>query len=698
MFTQTLPIWKEAPFTRFLIPFISAIIAEWYGNIRISFIWTIFFTSLCTLILFAQSKFVLQFKYNWIKGSLLNSLLFCLGYFVTGFNDYSQHGSRQLYKKGDVVIANIEEPLIEKSKTLKAEASIQFIVRKDSLLLTKSHILIYLQKDSTTFLMNYGSQIVFTKPVQPIRNAGNPGAFDYQQYCSFQHIYGQVYLTKKDFIILPKKKENFFKKFLFILRKKIVNNLQTYIKGKKETGLAEALLIGYKNDLDKDLIQSYTNTGVVHIIAISGLHLALIYSLLQFSLKKVGGKKNSRWIKPIILITCLWSFSFLSGASPSVLRSAVMFSFIIIGKSFSKSGSIYNSLAASAFLLLCYNPFWIWDIGFQLSYCAVLSIVIFERVIYNWFFIKNKLLDIVWKSASVSLAAEILTGPISIYHFHQFPNYFLFSNLLAVPLSSLVLLGELFVCFIGFVPFIAKIAGAIVSWMIMLLNGIIEYIEKLPFSIWDHLHISLFQLLFIYMAIVSFSVWLLQKNKTQLWITLFALMCFAIPRALSFINTNHQSAIVVYNVPHHEAIDFIRGRVCIFKGDDAIEKNDSIQNIYFRPARIQYRINQVFKSRLVDSSNNSCTIFQVKNKRVVVIDRSIFFKETWQKITVDLIIIAKSPQIDIHNLSSVFNCKQWIFDASNSISKINAWKRECSQLGLSSFNVADKGAFTLSID
>ena len=156
-------------------------------------------------------------------------------------------------------------------------------------------------------------------------------------------------------------------------------------------GLAEALLIGYKDDLDKTLVQSYSNTGVVHVIAISGLHLGLIYWLLLMLFKPLQ-KRKLKWLRPVFILTGLWLFSLLAGAQPSVLRSAVMFTCIVLGDSFARKSSIYNTLALSALLLLCINPYWLWDVGFQLSYAAVLSIVIFMQPIYNWFYIKNKVL------------------------------------------------------------------------------------------------------------------------------------------------------------------------------------------------------------------------------------------------------------------------------------------------------------------
>jgi len=694
---QIPPAWKQAPFIRLVIPLMAGIAASWYLLIPAWFAWSICISSTLMLFLFGFNKIFIQFSYNWIRGVLLHIAIFTTGILLICYNDYSrdQVSLNHLYKSGDIIIARLEEPLTQKSKTFKAEASVQAIFRNNRFITVKTNILLYIQKNQELPLLVYGTKIIFYKTLQPIKNSGNPNTFDYQRYCIFQHIFYQVYLSSNEFSVLQDKDENFFKKYLFTTRSKILTILRSFLKTGKEIGLAEALLIGYKDDLDKELIQSYTQTGVVHIIAISGLHLALIYGLLELLLKKFRKGKKHQWINPIILLSALWIFSFLSGASPSVLRSAVMFSFIIIGKQFSKSNSVYNSLAASAFLLLCYNPFWLWDTGFQLSYAAVLSIVMFMRPIYNCFFVQNKILDLVWKSTSVTLAAQILTFPISVYYFHQFPIYFLFTNLLAVPLSSLVLIGELLVCIISLLPAFASIAGVTVSWLIYILNSFIEHMQSLPFSIWDHLYITLFQLIAIYLVIACISFWLTAKNKFFLFASLIALLSFITIRTFHFSKSYKQQLLVVYNVPKHQAIDFVKGREYIFICDSSLVESEVLQNFYLQPARTALRISPDMQ---LDCPKKNNHFFRLGSKRIIVIDQSTTFIPSASKVNIDIVIISKNPSIRIYNLAQSFTCRQWIFDSSNPGWKINKWKKECEQLGFPCHDVVDKGAFVMNMD
>ena len=694
---KPIPIWKEAPFLRLIIPLIIGIIVQWYYQlpIAVSFVGFVFLT--LSYILFQFSKKFIQFRLYWVNGIIINLLLFCIGSMLTYYRDvsHSPNHINNFYKNGDAIIATLQEPLSEKEKSFKAVASVEFVSDNDSLHTVKSSLLIYFKKDSSLPELDYGSQIVFNKTLQPIKNSGNPGTFDYQQYCAFQGIYYQVFLKQGEFVVMPQKNESIIKKFLLAAQQRTLEVFQKYIQGDKEKGFAEALLIGYKDDLDKNLIQSYTNTGVVHIIAISGMQLALIYGFLLIIFKPFTKFRMIRFSKPIIVIITLWLFSLMSGASASVLRAAVMLTSIVIGESFSKKTSIYNNLGASAFLLLCYNPFWLWDVGFQLSYSAVLSIVIFMKPIYNLMYVQNKILDFIWQLTAVTLSAQILTTPISIFHFHQFPNYFLLTNLVAVPLSSIILFGELFLCAISFVPFIAKFVGIVLHKLIWLLNSFIEHIEKMPQALWNGLQINILQVIFFYAFIISISIWLMMKKKNYFQIGLTALLCFVMIRSFSFLQSDHQQKMIVYNVPQHQAIDFISGRDYFFKGDSILLEDGFLRNFHLKPSHIINRISETDSLSDLQHNNNA---FQFDNKKILLIDQSISLVNLQTKTKVDIIILSRNPSIKIPDLANIFDCKQWVFDSSNSPWKTSKWKKECEQLHLSCFDVVDKGAFVMNVD
>ncbi|MDP4131915.1 MAG: ComEC/Rec2 family competence protein [Bacteroidota bacterium] len=412
-------------------------------------------------------------------------------------SDSLSHGAL----KNSCLIARLDNDPVKKPNAFKSLATVQYLCGRNGCFREKEKIFVYFHTGQMPENIVSGSLIIFSKPLLPIENTVAIAGFDYKAYCLFKHIHAQIFVKTSEYQVLGEVKENFFSAYLSSWRKNLLRILRKYIPDKEESGLMEALMIGYTDDLDRDLVQSYSNTGVVHIIAISGLHLALIYQLLQLLLRRIKDKNSWRWLKLTLLVGSLWIFSLLSGASPSVIRSAVMFSILLLAHTLSRDSSVYNSLASSAFLLLCFDPFWLWDTGFQLSYSAVLSLVIFLKPIQGLFYIQNKLLKGFWSSASVSIAAQILTTPISVYYFHRFPNYFLFSNLLAVPLSSCILIGGILLCLVSFSPLLAHFFGWILGKEIGLLNGFVQYTADLPGAVTDRLSVNLLQVILLYMMI-----------------------------------------------------------------------------------------------------------------------------------------------------------------------------------------------------
>jgi competence protein ComEC len=694
-----IPVWKKAPFLRLLIPVIIGILLQWY----IQFDWEqILLAAVCFAIAFTAFQLlplVLRFKFQTLQGFLINLLLIVLGLFITYQKDirHRENWFGNIYHDSDYIIATINEPLLEKNKSYKAEAVVDNILHNETVKNIAGKIIIYFEKDSANELsLKYGDKILISKKLQEIRNSGNPGAFNYQRYSAFRQIFHNVFLKKNDWLLLDGKNINPFNQFLFTARRNVLNILQKNMQGHDDQlAIAEALLIGYTQDLDKDLVQAYSNTGVVHIIAISGMHLALIYVMLVWIFNKMPFIRKSKIIKVIFILSCLWLFSLLTGGAASILRSAVMFSCIVIGENFGRKTSIYNSLAASAFILLCYNPYFLWDVGFQLSYLAVLGIVIFQKPIYHLLYIKNKWVNKLWALVSVSLAAQIFTFPVCIYYFHQFPTLFLFTNIIMVPLSSLILFVEIFLIALAWMPFVGSLIGKLTWWLVWLMNKIILWFNDLPFALWDRISASVASTLILYAFIVCAGYWLLNKSKTALRLSLLLLLGFVILTGYTKWQTAIQQKLIVYNVPQHQSIDFINGNTYKFIGDSVLLADGMLQNFHLKSGRIALQLNKKVDSIPALHQNNH--LYQFNNKKILLIDQTIVFQPAEQKINIDYIIISKNQKLYIPQLAQVFNCNQFIFDGSNSLWKIAKWKKDCEQLHLRCYSVSEEGAFIMDL-
>lgn len=469
----------------------------------------------------------------WMSGLALQFVFFSFGRMLMYLHQDKPVKESACFEKNQsnlLVIELLNDP-VQKKSSHKCIAKVCGLLKNNTGYYEEEKILLYFKDNSGSEKLSEGSRIITDKPLLSIENFPS-FHFDYKKYCSLKHIHSQLILNDHDFFILPNENPNPYSNPLPALRNKIVLIIKKYVPDKSENGLLEALLVGFTDDLDPLLLKSYAASGVVHIIAISGLHLALICQILQLILRKTGNKKSGSWIKLCVILFCLWAYGILSGASPSVIRADAMFTLALFAKNIGRQNTLFNALAASAFLLICFDPFWIFDTGFQLSYAAVLSLGLFSVPIRGMVSLKNKMLAATWDAVSVSMAAQILTTPISIYYFHQFPTYFLIANLLAVPLSSMILVGGIFLCVCSPVQPAGQWMGSLVGFLVRLLNGFISQVSHLPGAVIGNIECNLTGLILLYFIFFCFFRYLISKQKGWLFTGLGGVTLFQFIRLI----------------------------------------------------------------------------------------------------------------------------------------------------------------------
>jgi competence protein ComEC len=694
-----IPFWKTSPFVRLLVPIIIGIVLQWYLQCPLLIILIVLGFCLLGILSFHFLSFAKKYTLQYVQGFFINISIVLFAMLLLYNKDMRHNANHYLNfyaSDSSVLVVKINEPLIAKTKSYKADATVMAVIKNGNSKNCTGKLLLYFSKDSLANTLQYDDVILINKKLQTIKNSGNPGAFNYQRYAAFQQIFYNTFLKSSDWQKTNLNQSNKFYSFIYQARNYVINILQQYIGTKKdELGIAEALLIGYTNDLDKDLVQAYSNTGVVHIIAISGMHLGLLYVLLVWLLARLPFVKKYKLLQIIVVLSFLWMFSLITGAAASVIRSAVMFTCIAIGKNFFTKASIYNSLATSAFLMLCYNPYYLWDVGFQLSYSAVIGIVVFQKPIYHLLYVKNKLVDKIWEMVAITLAAQLLTFPICVYYFHQFPLLFLFTNLVAVPLSTIILFLLIALIIISGIPIVNVYLGKIIEWLLSMMNSFIGWVNTLSFSLWDKIPATFTTTCFLYITVIGICSWLLSKNKLAIKIGLLSLFIFIAIHAYLNWQIKNQQKIIVYNVPQHQAIDFVMGNQYQFIGDSILLQDGLLQNFHLKPGRISLQL-----TNRVDSLNQlfqQNSFFQFLRKKILLINKAIAIEKPISKIDIDLIVISKNAKVQIADLYNTFNCKQIVFDASNSLWKITQWKKQCEELHLQCYSVSDEGAYIFDL-
>ena len=564
---------------------------------------------------------------------------------------------------------------------------VKWLLRNNQPVRASGRVLLYFSKSDSAQPIA-GVDMLLSSPLQTIRNRSNPGGFHFQQFEALKGIYYQAQASPGSYLLLGCKRKFNSVEILSRIRKNILSVIRQNITGNDEKALAEALLIGYREDLEKTLTQAYSNTGVIHVIAISGLHLGVIYWLLSVAFRPLK-KKNTHFLPPLLTITCLWLFTLLCGASPSVVRSAVMFSFIGPGEVSNRKMTIYNSLAASAFVLLCLQPAWLWDIGFQLSYLAVLSMVIFMKPIEQCLEISNPLLDKLWKMIAGTLGAQILTTPACIYYFHQFPLLFLFTNLVAIPLSTLILLCELLLLAgSAWTPF-AAVLGKLTSFGIKSMNSFVTYMSEYPFAIWKGLVISIPQVLVLYLGISFLAYSIFNQHKKSLAPAALFLITFLAIRICSFVQSSRQQELVVLNSRGYPAICLLEGRRCRMMGADSLFYGN-LRSSIIDPMLTVRRIKTLEK---IDDSDTGARLFTVNGKSVMIVAHSDDpSMRLWPK-RLDIQVVTSPCKMNMHELLTKIAVGRLVIDASVSKRKAAQLTNLCRIMRVPVHAVSEQGAF-----
>ena len=690
------------PFVRIILPFILGIIFEFSFQIQNKFIFWLILIFASFLIILNISKFVKNFKFRWVYGIIFNITFILFGIYSVDINNTTVPEIDSQNKIN--YIATIIEAPKETAKSIKTILEIES--EKDSLnwKAVNTKAIVYLQKDSASRSLVYGDKIIFNTYLNEVKNSGNPHEFDYKKYLSNKGIHFQAYQKTGSWQKIDENNGNLLKLHANKVRTKLLNIYKSYGFEDQEFAVLSALTLGYKNDLDEETKNAYSSSGAMHILAVSGLHVGIIYLILNFILSFLNKKRFLKIIKAVIIIISLWIFAYIAGLSPSVRRSALMFSLIVFGTVLQRTSSIYNSIAVSAFVILLINPYDIMSVGFQLSYSAVLAIIFFQPKIYKLFVSKFWLVDKLWALLTVSIAAQLGTIPLSLFYFHQFPNLFFITNIIVIPLASIILYLASILLAISWFAVIAKIFAFILKYTVATLNFSTNFIENIPYSTTTGIYITSLQMFLMYIFILSFSVFLLYNKKRVLQFSLLTLLIFLTTTFVQNYQKNKYDTFLIYNVRNACAINFINNDKNILLCDTTIINNDKIVEYSIKSNWLHfgYKTGTLFNIDTIQSKQNfTQDEFAAKNeflnykgtKILIIRDKQLLLNKTAKKFDLDYIVLSNNIYISIDEIFPLFNYKTLIFDSSNKPWRIEKWIDECEEMNIDYYCVPDSGAF-----
>lgn len=701
--TQHVNPWHQVPFVRMVLPLILGIALSSYFTDTFNVLHWVFGLLVCVLfvLVFVQHKYIRKLKVLYTICINLAFIVLGLLLPITQADNYKPNHFTKLQKEEQLIKVELTENAIPREKSVRARAKVLGIIQDSNYINASGNILLYLSKDSAAMQLEHGTILLIKSQPIEIPKPLNPGEFDYNRYMRVNGYSYQVFARDGEWAEVGKDSSHVLDNIFYYIKSYIVGVYKKYIPGDEQKGVAAALIFGYREDLSQDLVEAYADTGTLHVLAVSGLHVGILYFVLKALLGFLKRKKSLRILRFCIIIVTLWFYALITGLSPSVNRAALMFTIIIIAETFHRNTNIYNSIAASAFILLLINPYSLYDVGFQLSYLAVLGIVFMQPRIHSWFSFNSWVMSQVWNITAVSIAAQLATSPLGFYYFGQFPNYFLISNLLIIPLSTIITyIGLLLVSF-SFVPALAAAMGLALDYLIKWTDDTVKFIGQIPYSTFEGLSIGFWQTILLLTIFFFITQFLTHKNSYNFYAASLFVLIFLASKMTENYHWEKQKKVFVYAIQGKTVLGFFDSDKLTAVGDTAILYNTSTLKFKFQKHWIDMGIKEKNIYSLYDTTNhmngqlqNYKNLYIFNGKKILLIDQ---MPTNEFPDSVDYAIISHQPMKHWENLAYKVKARHYIADLSNSNYYIDKWKKE-ALVYKSNFTDCRNGAVVLNLE
>jgi len=659
---------------------------------------TIVLLCVCTFLTVRTFKY----SYSWVPGLIFAFTLLLSGVIITCKNPNNTDILLSDQEQANTYLGNaISNPSIS-DKAIAITLEIIQINDNSSKNLNHLKVMCYLEKDTTKNIA-YGDIIIFSGILKTPKCRKNPYEFDYGKYLNSKNIHYTTYINKQKWKTIGYKPENQIIAYAGKVRSLLLNTLSENGLQGDDLAVASAILLGYDDNMEDDLRQDFIRAGAMHILCVSGLHVGIIYLVFNFLLGFLRINKRGNILKAILLLIIVWLYATITGLSPSVQRAGLMISIFIISNVLHRNRDTYNTLASSALILLILKPLLLFNVGFQLSYAAVLGIITFHQPIFKLIYMRNKVLDSIWSITVLSFSAQLSTFPIAIYNFHFFPTWFWLTNLFTFPLSFLIIISGLLYITISWLPWFSLVAGKILYGLIFLLNLVVDSVKILPLSGIENIYMSLGMIFTTYLLILFVYTMLSQKRIRMLTAVIVTVLILVMQISLHNHNNHTQKRFIIYSVNNHSVLEFIDGCNQIIVTDSTIINNPELINFQIANTRAVWGLDQKM-TQLSELDSLSDKIISVKDKficfnniKILIIDTLRTLYPIDNKLELDVVVFSGKQITDPEKLLESVKTDMIIID-----SKVPPWKvydiiSICSEKEIPFHNIRKEGAFVINL-
>lgn len=673
----------QFPLTRITIGFVSGIQCSLYIKVAPVYLFALFAAALLLFIVtYLLQKNILKNTISFELSTYLLSFLLGTATLIVHTDSYQKNNythESTVFEKPQVLSLVVLEKLKATNYNERYVALVNRIGSKHY----SGKILLNIRKTNGSPIFETGALLHIKEVLHKNKVPSNPDQFNYSDYLSKKQIYAQLY-TDADQISSTNEFQKDIRYYASQFRTTIIHNLQKNNFRKKELSVVIALILGQKQDISPDIAQDYQYAGAIHILSVSGLHVGFLFLFLGYVLRPISNSKRGSFLKLIIILVFLWSFAVIAGLAPSVVRSVTMFSFVAVGHQMRRAVNTYHTLLVSILLILLFQPSFLFDVGFQLSYIALFFIIWLQPLLASIWKPNNKALNYVWGILTVSFAAQIGTMPLSIYYFHQFPGLFFITNLAIIPLLSFIMTLGILVMLLASFNYVPVFLSKPLEWSIYYLNKTVSSIASLEQFIIRDIPFNTYLLLSFYLLITATIIWFKKPSFNKLILVLLSVISIQLSYMKTFSNIQNQNEYVIFNLKKNTMITERHGTSV------TLYTNDSIKNASANNGVLKSYLTANFS--VLNSREKIQNTAYFKNNRILILDSTGIYPKD---IRPDLILITQSPKINMERLLQELKPKLVVVDASNFKTLQKRWKKSCEKGKIPFHATAEKGFFKL---